>query len=42
MIETPRSIRDFFIDKAELRRIIEEQNKLTGFVPDPTATPEKA
>jgi hypothetical protein len=28
-------------DKAVLRRILEEQDKLTGFVPDPTATPQK-
>jgi hypothetical protein len=29
-------------DKAALRRILEEQDKLTGFIPDPTATPQKA
>lgn len=27
-----------FADKAELRRILDAQNALTGFVPDPTAT----
>jgi excisionase family DNA binding protein len=29
-------------DKVALRRILEEQDKLTGFVPDPAATPQKA
>lgn len=29
-------------DKTALRRILEEQDKLTGFVPDPTTTPQKA
>lgn len=32
----------FFADKKEILRIVEEQNRLMGFVPDPTATPEKA
>jgi hypothetical protein len=42
MIETTRSIRQRFIDKTEIRRIVAEQNQRLGFVPDPTATPEKA
>jgi hypothetical protein len=29
-------------DKAALRRILEEQDRLTGFVPHPTATAQKA
>jgi hypothetical protein len=29
-------------DKAALREILEEQDRLTGFVPDPAATPQKA
>lgn len=29
-------------DKAELRRILETQDKWTGFVLDPDATPQKA
>ena len=37
-----RDLKPFFIDKAEIRRIISEQNKLTGFVPVPNATAEKA
>jgi hypothetical protein len=31
-----------FLDKTEIRRIVAEQNRLMGFVPDPTATAEKA
>ena len=37
-----REIQPFFADKAELRRIVEEQNKLMGFIPDPTATAAKS
>ena len=37
-----KSIRALFIDKREIQRIIAEQNRLMGFVPDPTATAEKA
>jgi hypothetical protein len=29
-------------DKAALRRILEEQDRLNGFVVDPMATPQKA
>jgi hypothetical protein len=29
-------------DKAVLRQILEEQDRRTGYVPDPTATPQKA
>jgi excisionase family DNA binding protein len=29
-------------DKAALRKILEEQDQLTGFVPDPAATPQRA
>ncbi len=31
----------FFADKKEIQRIVEEQNRIMGFVPDPDATPEK-
>ena len=31
-----------FVDKAEIRRIVAEQNAKSGFVPDPTATPQQA
>ena len=34
--------RAMFLDKTEIQRIVAEQNKLMGFVPDPTATAEKA
>lgn len=37
-----RSGKPLLADKAALRRILEEQDKLTGFVVDPTATPQKA
>jgi len=30
------------VDKKVIQQIVAEQNALTGFVPDPTATPEKA
>jgi hypothetical protein len=29
-------------NKAVLRQILEEQDQRTGFIPDPTATPQKA
>lgn len=29
-------------DKAALRQILEEQDRRAGYVPDPTATPQKA
>ena len=31
-----------FLDKDEIRRIVDEQNAKSGFVPDPEATPQKA
>jgi hypothetical protein len=37
-----REIRSFFIDKARVRQIVAETNARMGFVPDPTATGEKA
>jgi hypothetical protein len=43
MIETgKRNIRALFLDKEPFRKIVAEQNARMGFVPDPTATPEKA
>lgn len=36
------SIRIFFADKKAIQKIVTEQNRRMGFVPDPTATPEKA
>jgi len=32
---------DFFIDKTEIRKIVEERNRQMGIVPDPTITPQK-
>jgi hypothetical protein len=34
--------RAFFIDKKRIQEIVAEQNRRMGFVPDPTATPQKA
>ncbi|HZP80310.1 MAG TPA: hypothetical protein VFB21_01610 [Chthonomonadaceae bacterium] len=43
MAENSRpSARAWFADKQAIQKIVEEQNARTGFVPDPTATPEKA
>lgn len=43
MINTAsRSIRELFLDKEPLRKIVAEQNERMGILPDPTATPEKA
>lgn len=36
------SARAWFADKQAIQKIVEEQNARIGFVPDPTATPEKA
>ena len=42
MAENPRpSAKTWFADKQAIQRIVEEQNARMGFVPDPTATPEK-
>lgn len=35
-------LRGLLADKEALRRILEEQDVKTGFVPDPTATAQKA
>ncbi len=32
----------FFLDKVTIQKIVTEQNAQMGFVPDPTATAEKA
>lgn len=40
-VETTPDLSRLFVDKERMRRIIEEQNALLGFVPDPTATAEK-
>jgi len=37
-----KSIQSHFMDKTEILRIVAEQNEKMGFVPDPTATAEKA
>jgi len=37
-----QSFRALFIDKTEIQRIVAGQNERIGFVPDPTATAEKA
>lgn len=34
-------LKRFFADKKEIQRIVAETNAKTGFVKDPTATPEK-
>lgn len=39
---TERAIRSFFLDKKVIQKIVAEQNEEMGFVPDPTATPQKA
>jgi hypothetical protein len=41
-IEPKPDLKSLIADKAALRKILEEQDKLTGWVPDPTATPQKA
>jgi hypothetical protein len=35
-------VRSLFADKQAIQQIVEEQNLATGFVKDPTATPQKA
>jgi hypothetical protein len=43
MTETvKKNIREFFIDKKKIQKIVAEQNRVMGFVPDPAATPQKA
>lgn len=39
---TNRNVRALFLDKKAIQKIVAEQNELMGFVPDPTATAEKA
>ncbi len=43
-METPLEFdfKRFGIDKDIIRKIVAEENAKIGFVPDPTATPEKA
>jgi hypothetical protein len=41
-LESKPDLKSLIADKAALRKILEEQDKLTGFVPDPTATAQKA
>lgn len=40
-VESSRDAKPLFADKAELIRIMDEQNRRVGFVPDPTATIER-
>ncbi len=35
-------LKPLFVDKEKIRRIAAEQNAKSGFVPDPTATPQRA
>jgi hypothetical protein len=35
------SARTWFADKKAIQKIVAEQNARMGFIPDPTATPEK-
>jgi hypothetical protein len=37
-----RRIQDLFIDKKPIQEAVAEANRRMGFVPDPTATAEKA
>lgn len=37
-IETKPDLKSLIADKVALRKILEEQDKRTGWVPDPTAT----
>ncbi len=37
-----RDTRSFFVDKKLIQKIVAEQNERMGFIPDPTATPQKA
>jgi hypothetical protein len=39
---TGKEIHALFLDKTEIQKIVAEQNERMGFVPDPTATPQKA
>jgi hypothetical protein len=41
-LESKPDLKSLIADKAALRKFLEEQDKLTGFVPDPTATAQKA
>jgi len=34
--------RSYFVDKKLIQKIVAEQNERMGFIPDPTATAEKA
>ena len=36
------SLKDRMVDKQMMRRVIAQVNEMTGFIPDPTATPRKA
>lgn len=35
------NLKHFFADKNAIRKVVEQVNAQTGFVEDPTATPEK-
>lgn len=37
-----REVSNMFADKDEIRKLVAEVNARMGFVPDPTATPQKA
>ena len=39
---TPEAVRPALVDKTKIRQIVAEQNQRMGFIPDPTASPEKA
>lgn len=42
MATIEREVNAVFANKAEVRRLVAEVNERIGFVPDPTATPQKA
>jgi len=41
MATAESEIQSLLADKEELRRIMDEQNRIMGFVPDPTVTVER-
>lgn len=36
------NVKDLYLDKREVQRLVAEQNKIMGIEDEPTATPEKA
>lgn len=42
MATVEREVTSMFANKDEIRQLVAEVNERMGFVPDPTATPQKA